>query len=205
MIRLHPNSIRPALTGKSTQNTRIERLWYDHGTKVGSRFRGIFHSLEDTGILSNRGHENWAIDRHCVTRVFQWRIQEALNSFRRYWDYHSVRTANSKSPIRMWNDGWAHLNQYPDFPLRAFPPGTLDRDDDNYASERYPRPQDSDEDQVFLENPLEMDLNIETLETWARDCGADIPGDEAGVIAYSRLRIRIWEALLGRALERNDN
>lgn len=26
MIRLHPESVRPALTGKSTQNTRIERL-----------------------------------------------------------------------------------------------------------------------------------------------------------------------------------
>jgi hypothetical protein len=134
---------RPALTGKSTQNTRIERLWGVYNPKVNHRFRAIFQGLEDRGILSNRDSESdeWAINRYCLTRVFLARIQVAASNFAATWDYHKVSTEGNKSPLRLWLDGW------------RMSPATSQQfhnpQDDNYASEYNPM----DSDSLDVENP----------------------------------------------------
>ena len=177
------------MTGKSTQNTRVERLWRDYNSKVVSRFRIIFQDLEAQGVLGNRNADNWDIDRICLTRVFLWRIQTAAYNFVAAWDYHMLSTERNKSPLRLWLEGWRMSQNSQDFP-----------DDENYASEWEPNVGDSDDSenpsQVVIDDPIILPggINEEDLERFAVEAGADIGGSEEAIIAYVLLRAAVRDS-----------
>ena len=67
-----------AITGRSTHNQRIERLWKDLFVGCASFFYNFFYSLEDTGLLDI----NSPVDLYALHFVFSPLIQHHLDSFR---------------------------------------------------------------------------------------------------------------------------
>ena len=72
--------INPALQGKSTQNTRIERFWKDTNRTVTSRFKVLFQQMEAMGIIVVGGYY-WEFQRSVLVKIFLPRIQQAMKDF----------------------------------------------------------------------------------------------------------------------------
>ena len=89
-----------AITGKSTHNQRIERLWRDVYQGVLAVYSQLFYFMEDEGILDPLNDLHVVVLHH----VFLHKIQQMLDMWNRAWSQHRVRTARS-SPIRMWIAG----------------------------------------------------------------------------------------------------
>ncbi len=89
------------LTGKSTRNQRIERLWRDVFEHCLSSFYTLFYFLEDHGVLD----VECEIQRFCLRYVFLPRIQRAFDSFRNAWNYHQLSSASNYSPMQLWTMG----------------------------------------------------------------------------------------------------
>ena len=89
-----------AITGKSTHNQRIERLWKDVYQGVLAVYYQLFYFMEDEGILDPLNDLHLVVLHH----VFLQKIQEKLDIWNRAWSQHRLRTARS-SPIRMWVAG----------------------------------------------------------------------------------------------------
>lgn len=89
------------ITGKSTRNQRIERLWRDVFENCLSAFYFRFYFLEDQGILDM----DCVIQLFCLNYVFLPRIQASLDSFRNAWNNHQLSTAFSHSPAQLWTMG----------------------------------------------------------------------------------------------------
>lgn len=89
------------ITGKSTHNQRIERLWRDlYGGCLGL-FYEIFHALENQDVLrpDNECHL-W-----CLHHVFLPIINRHLNSWKDAWVHHPLRTERNKTPMQLWISG----------------------------------------------------------------------------------------------------
>lgn len=87
-----------AITGRSTHNQRIERLWRDLFTGCISFFYFLFYSLEDNGLLDI----NSCFDVYALHFVFLPIIQIHLDIFRRGWAQHKLRTERSRTPMQLW-------------------------------------------------------------------------------------------------------
>lgn len=70
------------MTGRSTRNQRIERLWRDVFESCLSPFYARFYFMEDQAILDVECRMQLA----CLQYVFLPRIQKALDSFREAWN-----------------------------------------------------------------------------------------------------------------------
>ena len=79
---------RTVITGSSTHNERIERLWRDVYRSVGVLFREVFYTLEANRKLDPLNE----IDLYCLHLVFLPRINGALESFTESWNNHSIST-----------------------------------------------------------------------------------------------------------------
>ena len=85
------------ITGKSTHNQRIERLWRDVYTGVLSFFYQMFHFMEDNGILDPLNDHHISVLHH----VFIPRINEKLEIWQRARSNHKIRTTK-RSPMQLW-------------------------------------------------------------------------------------------------------
>ena len=87
-----------AITGSSTHNQRIERLWRDLFVGCISYFYNLFYALEDINLLDPCKPE----DLYALHLVFLPIIQVHLDMFQQGWAHHSLRTENNKSPMQLW-------------------------------------------------------------------------------------------------------
>lgn len=87
-----------AITGRSTHNQRIERLWRDLFVGCISYFYNFFYALEDINLLDPCKPE----DLYALHLVFLPIIQVHLDMFQQGWAHHSLRTEKNKSPLQLW-------------------------------------------------------------------------------------------------------
>jgi len=88
------------LTGKSTHNQRIERLWRDVFEGVLSLFYDLFYYMEDMGILDclNENHLS------ALQYIYLQEINRKLSVWTEAWAHHRLRTVRS-SPLALWMSG----------------------------------------------------------------------------------------------------
>ena len=86
------------ITGRSTHNQRVERLWRDLFGGCVCFFYYFFYFLEDSSIIDINSEE----DLYTLHYVFVPILQRQLDVFRQAWAYHSLRTERGKSPIQLW-------------------------------------------------------------------------------------------------------
>ena len=102
MIILRGTDCGSHITGRSTRNQRIERLWRDVFDNCLSLFYRLFYELEDNGALDVED------DMHLVSLhyVYTPRINESLSSFREAWNNHGLSsTSGNHTPLQLWTAG----------------------------------------------------------------------------------------------------
>lgn len=100
------------ITGSSTHNERIERLWRDVHRCVGVLYADLFRELEEEGKLDSLNE----VDIFCLHYVFKARINSTLNSFVESWNNHSISTERSQSPNQLYILGMVNRGTVPTRP-----------------------------------------------------------------------------------------
>jgi hypothetical protein len=95
------------ITGKSTHNQRIERLWRDVYDGVLIHYYLLFTFMEDENILDVLN----PLHLFALQYVYMGKINEKIDIWREAWASHSLRTVGS-SPIRLWTSGIINSNVY---------------------------------------------------------------------------------------------
>ena len=99
---LHRNSV---ITGSSTLNTRIERLWRDLHSCVTRLYYRLFYFLEDQGILE---HTN-PVCLYALEYIYKPRINQSIERFVHGWNNHGIRTEHNHSPRQLFSSGTLRL------------------------------------------------------------------------------------------------
>lgn len=89
------------ITGMSTHNQRIERLWRDVRESATFLFSEIFFYMERSG----RADRYNLLHLYAMRFVFCPRINRALEEFTNQWNNHPVRTEHNATPNMMWIRG----------------------------------------------------------------------------------------------------
>ena len=89
------------LTGSSTHNERVERLWRDVTRCTSSGFIDTFKALETRGVLDPLNE----VDIFCLHYVFLPRINKCLVDFQGSWNCHSLSTEGNMSPLQLFVEG----------------------------------------------------------------------------------------------------
>ncbi|KAL2096844.1 hypothetical protein ACEWY4_006051 [Coilia grayii] len=87
------------ITGRSTHNQRIERLWRDVFGGVLDLFYTCFCNMEREGLL-NPDNEVCIFGLHWS---FLPHIQKHLQFFKDGWNHHGLRTEGNQSPHQLWS------------------------------------------------------------------------------------------------------
>ncbi len=112
MVAQHATS-SAVLTGSSTHNERIERLWRDVYRCVSVLFHDLFRSMEDDGNLNCLNE----VDMFCLHFTFLPRINQALESFVESWNNHPVSTCSNLTPNQVFIQGALRQNLLPTLPV----------------------------------------------------------------------------------------
>ena len=158
------------ITGKSTHNQRIERLWRDVFSGVLSYFYDLFYFMEEQGILDQLNEVHLA----CLHYVFLPMINERLKNWNEAWITHRMRTTKS-SPLKMWVSGQMNNQvgiEFSEDELMYYGvEGQVDRDDDESV-----RP-------IFSAPEILTEEMIETLNANLATCVMD---DNVGIEAFTK-------------------
>ena len=114
MVEQHASS-NAVITGASTHNERIERLWRDVHRCVCVLFADTFRALETDGHLDCLNE----VDLYCLHFVFLPRINSALNDFVESWNNHSLPSEHNLTPNQLFIRGAIEQNMIPQQPQIA--------------------------------------------------------------------------------------
>ena len=95
------------ITGQSTRNQRIERLWRDVFQNCLHTYYTLFYTLEDNGVLDVDNQ----IYLHALQYIYVPRINNSLSSFRAAWNSHGLTSEGNLTPLQLWSGGML-LNQH---------------------------------------------------------------------------------------------
>ncbi|KAH0827526.1 hypothetical protein J3R83DRAFT_4239 [Lanmaoa asiatica] len=86
------------LWGRSTRNSRIERLWVDLGINFVRRWRAFFIRLEDIHMLDvSNAHHLWLLQH-----LFLGYLNDDCQQFQRDWNHHPIsKRGHNQSPLDM--------------------------------------------------------------------------------------------------------
>lgn len=112
------------LTGQSTHNQRIERLWRDVHRCATQLYYRLFYHLEDRGLLDPLNE----IHLFTLHYIYLPRINKTLEGFIDGWNSHKVRTAGYRTPNQLFVEGSLRLHRSG---LTAL--DFLERVDENYG------------------------------------------------------------------------
>lgn len=111
MVEQH-SSTNAVITGSTTHNERIERLWRDVYRCVGSLYHDCFQKLEVEGCLNPLNET----DMYCLHYVFLPRINSTLEHFIESWNNHSLSSENNLTPYQLFIRGAIQQNMTPVIP-----------------------------------------------------------------------------------------
>lgn len=103
------------ITGSSTHNQRIERMWRDVHRCVGVLFADTFRTFEEERILNPLNE----VDIFCLHYVYIPRINSALNGFTESWNNHALSTAQNLTPNQLFLRGAIARNMTPQLPRQT--------------------------------------------------------------------------------------
>ena len=97
---------RSIITGSSTHNQRIERLWRDVHRCVGVLYYRLFYHLETLDLLQPTNE----IHLYCLHYVYLHRINASLQGFQEAWNHHRIRTEHNQTPHQLFTVGSLRLH-----------------------------------------------------------------------------------------------
>jgi hypothetical protein len=112
------------LTGSSTHNQRIERLWVDMYRSVTVVYYRLFYHLEDQQLLDPLNE----VHLFALQYIYIPRINYSLECFQEGWNQHGIRTAQHLSPKQLFIRGVLRLHSSGHVALDF-----LDRVDETYG------------------------------------------------------------------------
>ena len=107
---LHYNNMEPSciITGSSTHNERIERMWCDVFRCVGQIFYSLLYQLEDDGFLDPLNPRSGLF---CVHYAILPEVDRCLQEFMDSWNNHSLSTASNLTPEALFTIGLLEKQQ----------------------------------------------------------------------------------------------
>lgn len=103
----HHTDTSCVVTGSSTHNERVERLWRDVNRCVTTPFWNTFQELEARGLLDPLNE----VDMFCLHYIFVPRINSCLLQFQESWNHHAISTENNLTPMQLFVGGFTLLTQ----------------------------------------------------------------------------------------------
>ena len=106
---LHYNNMQAlsVITGSSTHNERIERLWCDVFRCVGQIFYNLLYGLEDDDFLDPLNDT----DLFCVHYAILPQVNRCLEEFTESWNHHSLSSASNLTPEALFTIGLLEKQQ----------------------------------------------------------------------------------------------
>ena len=89
------------VTGSSTHNERIERMWNDVWRSAVQEFYHLFYEMESCNMLNPLNET----DIYCLHYTFLPRISSILDSFASGWNNHKLSTEGNRSPNQLFIQG----------------------------------------------------------------------------------------------------
>ena len=108
MLRSYDNDESRVITGSSTHNERIERLWRDVHRSVTSNFAETFRSLESESQLDPLNEVDILF---CLHYVYMPRICKSLKEFQQCWNNNKSSSEGHITPLQLFYEGLACVSQ----------------------------------------------------------------------------------------------
>ncbi len=153
------------ITGSSTHNQRVERMWRDIHRVVVRQFKNLFEYMESVGYL------NPLNDLHlfALHYIFTSRINQALDEFTNQHNNHCLRTEHNLTPCQLFS-----------ISTQSCDPITVDWNDYGVDTED-PIGVDLNEDNVVIVIPPQLDVDDNTLAQLPHPLSND---DNYGISLY---------------------